>query len=66
MSETHEGTTVCELPLDFTQFLSARRGTDAGEALAELGSFLLTFESSGRRAGGGSLRPSLHPAVSPT
>ncbi len=66
MSETFEGTTVGELPLDFTQFLSARLGTDTNEALLALGSFLLTFESSGRRSGGASLRPSLHPAVSPT
>lgn len=65
MSETHEGTTVGELPLDFTQFLSARLGTDSGEALSALGTFLLTFEPSERRACSASLRPS-HPAVSPT
>lgn len=65
MSETHESTTVCELPLDFTQFLSARLGTDTGEALSALGSFLLAFEPSARRAGRASLGPS-HPAVSPT
>ncbi|RYZ08364.1 MAG: hypothetical protein EOO73_07895 [Myxococcales bacterium] len=66
MSETHESTTVCELPLDFTQFLSARLGTELGEALSVLGSFLLTFEPSERRAGSALLRPSPHPAVSPT
>jgi hypothetical protein len=64
MSETHESTTFGELPLDFTQFLSARRGMDSGEVLSALGAFLLTFEPSDRRAGGASLRPS-HPAVSP-
>lgn len=66
MSETHESTTVCELPLDFTQFLSARLGTERGEALSVLGAFLLTFEPSTRRVGGASSRPSPHPAFSPT
>jgi hypothetical protein len=65
MSETTESTTVCELPLDFTQFLSARLGTDSGEALSALGAFLLAFEPSERRLDGAMLRPS-YPAVSPT
>lgn len=68
MSEKHEGKTAGDLPLDFTQFLSGRLGTDAGAALSALGAFLVSFEPSGRRPSGLTLpsRPSAHPALSPT
>lgn len=49
MLETQEGTTASELPLDFTQFLSSRLGTDAGNTLSLLGTFLLEFEPAGPR-----------------
>lgn len=68
MSEKHEGKTVGELPLDFTQFLSGRLGTDTGATLSVLGAFLVSFEPSGRRPPGLALpsRPSAHPALSHT
>jgi hypothetical protein len=60
MSEMHEGTTS-ELPLDFTQFLSSRLGTDAGNTLSLLGTFLLEFEPAGPRASSAPLQPSQLP-----
>jgi hypothetical protein len=66
MSEKHEGERVGELPLDFTQFLSRRLGMEAGHTLSVLGSFLLSFEPSGRHPSGAtSSRPPQHPASFP-
>ena len=64
MSEMHEGERVGELPLDFTQFLSNRLGTETGHTLSMLGAFLLSFEPSGRPPGITSSRPPQHPASS--
>lgn len=50
MSENRD-VVQADLSADFTHFLSARLGTDAGTALSQLGTFLLDFEPSWRRDG---------------
>ena len=49
MSEMEQGGSTDEVPLDFTEFLSRRLGMETGNALAVLGSFLITFEPLGQR-----------------
>lgn len=50
MLDQRERKTRSEPPLDFTQFLSSRLNLDTPATLAVLGSFLLTFEPSGKYA----------------
>ena len=61
MSEMQHGSSVDEVPLDFTEFLSRRLGMETGTALSVLGSFLLTFQPLGRAQSRASARPLQQP-----
>jgi hypothetical protein len=63
MSEMQQGGSVEEMPLDFTEFLSRRLGTETGTTLSVLGAFLLTFEPQGPVPARAATRPLQQPVL---